>query len=90
LKKHVDITISGRVQGVFFRASAKEKADALGISGFVKNESDGRVYLEAEGDELAVKKMIDWCQDGPAGARVEKLEVNDGEVRKYTGFDVRR
>jgi acylphosphatase len=90
LKKHVDITIWGRVQGVFFRASAKEKADALGISGFVKNESDGSVYLEAEGDELAVKKMIDWCQDGPTGARVEKLEVNDGEVRKYIGFDVLR
>jgi acylphosphatase len=62
MKKHFNIRISGRVQGVFFRASTKAKAEELGISGFVQNEPDGSVYIEAEGEEATDGKIYRMVQ----------------------------
>ncbi|HEY4497069.1 MAG TPA: acylphosphatase, partial [Candidatus Paceibacterota bacterium] len=71
---HKNLKIYGNVQGVFFRQSAKIKADELGIKGFVKNEPDGSVYIEADGDGEAVERFIDWCRLGPDSANVDKIE----------------
>lgn len=90
MMRHVNIKISGRVQGVFFRASTKERADALGLSGFVRNEPDGGVYVEAEGSEAAVEKLVVWCHSGPPKARVETVETNEGNATGFNGFEVRR
>lgn len=57
--KHYNITVSGKVQGVFYRASTKEKAEQLGIKGFVRNQSDGTVYIEAEGEVSQLDAFID-------------------------------
>jgi len=88
--KHVNITIYGRVQRVSFRAATKAVADQLGIRGYVQNKPDGTVYLEAEGDELSVGFMLDWCNDGPEKAVVEKVEVVEAELKNYRNFEVKK
>lgn len=88
--KHVSIRIYGKVQGVFFRASTKEKADELGIHGTVRNENDGSVAIEAEGGEETVGKFIEWCQKGPRLAVVNRCEVTEGELRYFKGFSILR
>jgi len=69
------VYISGRVQGVFFRASTWEEAKRLGLRGYVRNLPDGRVEAVFEGDEEKVRKAIEWCRHGPPLAIVEKVEV---------------
>jgi len=88
--KHFTIIISGRVQGVFYRAFAKEKADELGIKGFVRNEPNGDVYIEAEAEEDDLYKFIKWCNLGPARAEVDHIEAIPGELAGFSRFDIKR
>lgn len=88
--KHVNIRVSGKVQGVFFRASAKEQADHLGVNGFVRNEPNGDVYIEAEGEEDSLKSFLMWCARGPGRSRVEKISSEESEWKDFTSFEVRR
>ena len=90
MQKHLTITVSGLVQGVFFRASTKQKADTLNINGFVRNEPDGSVYIEAEGVEASLEEFVQWCHHGPPHARVEKCDVRSGDIKGYTIFEIRR
>jgi len=78
--------ISGQVQGVFFRASALEQAQMLGIVGHAKNMGDGRVEVLACGDELAIDAMKRWLQHGPRGATVTDVECMAVEVDEPRGF----
>ena len=59
--KHFIITVYGKVQGVSFRAATKAIADQLSIKGFVRNQADGSVYIEAEGDQFSINYLVDWC-----------------------------
>ena len=86
--KHLNISVSGKVQGVWFRDSAKKKAWELGIHGIVRNEPDGTVYIEAEGEEEILSQLVDWCHMGPEKAEVQSVEVNDGPMENYTSFNV--
>jgi acylphosphatase len=88
--KHFKLSVSGKVQGVFFRASTKEAAERLGINGFVRNEPDGSVYIEAEGEEEKLNQFVEWCRVGPPRARVEKLEMIEGEALGFTSFQVKQ
>ncbi len=88
--KHLNIRIYGRVQGVFYRATAVEIADSLGINGFARNENDGTVYIEAEGEEANLKKFVDWCYEGPPRASVERVTTEESEMKKYSNFVVQR
>ncbi|HEU5292407.1 MAG TPA: acylphosphatase [Cyclobacteriaceae bacterium] len=87
---HVSIRISGKVQGVYFRASTKEVAEKFGIKGFVQNERDGSVYVEAEGDEESLKQFVAWCHHGPLHAEVRHVDLREGIAQGFTGFDIRR
>lgn len=87
--KRVHVYISGRVQGVWFRASTKRIADEYGLSGWVKNLPDGRVEAVFEGDEEAVKKAVKWCHQGPPGAVVEKVEVIEEIPEGLSGFFIK-
>ncbi|MCF6149590.1 MAG: acylphosphatase [Candidatus Kuenenia sp.] len=79
------VYIQGRVQGVFFRATAREKAVELGIHGWVKNCLDGRVEAVFEGKNDAIDKMINWCRRGPVGAVVDDVQIH---TEKFSGkFD---
>ncbi len=86
--KHINIKVKGKVQGVFFRASTKAVADQMGIKGLVKNEKDGSVYIEAEGDETILAMFVEWCNEGPDKSLVENVAVEDGEVKNYRNFEV--
>jgi len=85
------LIIEGIVQGVFFRANTMEVATRHGVTGWVKNRPDGAVEVVLEGDEEAVKKVIQWCHKGPPGALVEKVKVYWGDYREeFNGFSVVR
>lgn len=88
--KHFNIKVYGRVQGVFFRASTKTQAEALGIKGFVRNEKDETVYIEAEGEEDNLKKFVGWCSRGPKYAVVEQCDVVESEIRHFDNFVILR
>ncbi|MCB0561187.1 MAG: acylphosphatase [Lewinellaceae bacterium] len=88
--KHYKLRIQGLVQGVWYRASARRKAEELGLSGFVRNESDGSVYAEAEGEEAALQAFVQWCREGPEQARVEEVEVEEGTPQGFTNFYIQR
>jgi len=74
--KQVQLTVTGRVQGVFFRASTQREAQRLGLTGWVKNRSDGAVEMCVEGEERALEKMVAWAHHGPTGARVDEVETD--------------
>jgi acylphosphatase len=86
----VHLVVSGRVQGVAFRASTADTARRLGLRGWVRNRPDGRVEAEAEGDRAQVEALVAWCRRGPPAARVLDLEVTWGEPRgDLAGFEIR-
>jgi acylphosphatase len=85
---HLSIHVEGKVQGVFFRASTKEKADELDIKGFVQNENDGRVYIEAEGEEDALKEFTTWCKNGPSRAIVRSINISEGDLKNFSDFKI--
>lgn len=88
--KHLDIIVSGKVQGVFFRLSTKAVADQLGVKGIAQNHADGTVYIEAEGDRFALESFLEWCHEGPERADVEKVASVEGEMKNYRNFEVIR
>jgi acylphosphatase len=87
--KRVQVRITGRVQGVFFRAEAQARAESLGLAGWIGNAEDGSVEAVFEGDDHRVDSMVGWCRRGPSGAHVEDVEVEPEEPTGETGFDVR-
>lgn len=85
------ITVRGKVQGVFFRASTRDKARELNLTGFVRNQSDGSVYLEASGNEDQLNKLVAWCKVGPKSARVDQVEVTQlDSAISFDSFEIRR
>lgn len=80
--KQLHMLVRGRVQGVYFRASAQREARRLGVCGWVKNRSDGCVEMLAEGEEASVRELHVWAQKGPSAARVDRV---DTRWRSYTG-----
>ena len=72
MAKQVHCMVRGRVQGVFFRASAQREARRLGLTGWVKNTSDGSVEILVEGEDERVREFLQWAQKGPSAARVRK------------------
>ena len=76
------LRITGRVQGVAFRASTITAARVLGLAGWVANRADGSVEAVAEGDEAGVAALIRWCHHGPPAARVDHVEVTDEPVHR--------
>jgi len=90
MKTNVHVMISGRVQGVWFRSDTKQKAEQLGITGWVRNTADGNVEAILEGEEALVKKMIEWCHQGPPSAQVEHVEVkNQDPTNGFEGFSIK-
>ena len=80
--KQLQLHVRGRLQGVYFRASAQREAKRLGLSGWVRNRSDGSVEILAEGEELSIRELHGWAQKGPSAARVDRV---DTRWRGFTG-----
>ncbi|MBZ9578564.1 acylphosphatase [Patescibacteria group bacterium] len=84
------IFVSGRVQGVFFRENTREKAEELGVFGWVKNLADGRVEAVFEGEKEKVESLIEWAKKGPEIARVNDIDVEWQEYKgEFKNFDIR-
>ena len=88
--RRVSVRVTGRVQGVFFRATAARRARALGVSGWIANARDGAVEAVFEGDTDALDRMLAWCREGPTDARVEGVEVTEEPPTGEPGFRVVR
>lgn len=80
------VIVSGLVQGVFFRDSARRVAAVQGVAGWVRNLPDGRVEAVFEGEPEAVERMVAWARRGPSRAVVDKIEVYDEPPEQLTGF----
>jgi acylphosphatase len=87
----VAVSVSGRVQGVFFRASTVARARELGLTGWVRNCEDGSVAVVAEGGRAEVDKLLEWCRRGPSGAQVERVDVDWQSCQnEFHQFNIRR
>jgi acylphosphatase len=88
-KARLHVLIEGRVQGVFFRASTRDEAQARGLTGWVRNRPDGRVEAVFEGDKQVVENMLAWCHKGPSYAYVDRVETDwQAYVGDQTDFRV--
>ena len=86
---HWNILVRGKVQKVSFRATTKAVADQLGVKGFVINQPDGSLYMEAEGNDLALASLVEFCEQGPDRAEVSGLEVQkSNEMKNFKNFEV--
>lgn len=83
------VVVSGRVQGVFFRDSCRGEARQRAVAGWVTNRDDGSVEAVFEGDEAAVRAMVEWVRRGPPAARVTGVDITDERPEGLTGFSVR-
>ncbi len=89
MAKNLTMTIYGDVQGVGFRDAAYWKARKLAVAGFVMNEPGGTVYIEAEGEEDALKDFLAWCRKGPITAKVTKIDESWGPAHgRFSGFRI--
>jgi acylphosphatase len=89
MKKSFRITVSGKVQNVGFRYYTLKTAQEFNIDGFVKNQPDGSVYIEAEGEAGDLETFMDWCRRGPQWARVEQFDIQEQPLMKYKEFRVK-
>lgn len=83
------VRVRGRVQGVFFRAETRARAESLGLAGWVRNAADGSVEAVFEGEPERVESMVEWCRRGPDGAIVDEVETVADEPVGESGFRVR-
>ena len=88
--RRVRVHISGHVQGVFFRASCADRAEGLGLSGWIRNVAGGDVEAVFEGTESAVEQMLTWCREGPPLARVDRVGSVDEAPTGGSGFHITR
>ena len=88
--KSYHLSIKGRVQGVFYRESAKREANRMGVTGWVRNKPDGSVELLACGTEDTVQKLVEWCKTGPPLAKVTEVTVTEVEPQVFAAFTVER
>ena len=90
MKTNAYVKIHGKVQGVWFRASAKQKAEQLGLTGWVRNTNDGCVEAVFEGEEKQVQDMIQWCYQGPPLSKVKNVEIkNQNTTNNFDSFSIK-
>jgi acylphosphatase len=90
MKRNYLITVTGKVQGVFYRASAQQKAIELDLTGFAQNQPDGSVLIEAEGEEANLNQLVAWCKTGPPRAVVTDVHVEISTIKHYSEFSIKR
>ena len=82
------IHVTGRVQGVYFRAAARSEAESLGLAGWAHNEHDRSVTILVEGDPESIAEFVGWCEHGPPDARVDRIEISDTDITGVDGFHI--
>ncbi len=90
MEKQAVLKIYGRVQGVFYRDSARRKAKKMGLAGWAQNQADGSVKIVAQGEEQTLKEFVDWCYNGPILAKVDEIETEWSKPeKKLKNFEIR-
>lgn len=87
---HAHVFVSGKVQGVYYRATTRDTARERGVDGWVKNLADGRVEAVFEGSEATVESMVEWCHTGSPAADVDDVEVEHEDPSGLSGFEIKR
>ena len=91
MRKAYEIICRGKVQGVFYRASAKEEADMLNLVGWVKNIPNGEVHMYAEGEDEDIQRFIYWCERGPIYSKVSEVLAEETYFEEgHTSFEIKR
>ena len=85
---HLDIAVTGKVQGVWFRQSTLDKAIELDVSGYTMNLPNGDVYIEAEADANVLNDFVEWCRVGPEYASVEDIVLNKSKLKGFKSFQI--
>jgi acylphosphatase len=88
--RSVRLIVRGKVQGVYYRASAKARADELGIVGWIRNSGEGHVEILATGNDYAINALVSWCRIGPAHAAVTGVDITETELRIFDEFTITR
>ena len=88
MAKHLNITIYGRIQRVGFRYFINKTAEEMGICGFVRNRTDGAVYVEAEGRDELLEEFCKSCKKGNAWAKIKDVQIQESELKNFTDFDI--
>ena len=88
--KRISLHVTGKVQGVFYRAHTEKTARRIGLRGFVRNEDDGSVYIEAQGTQEQLDELVEWCKRGPDRAVVKNVVVKDLATGTETSFSIHR
>ena len=86
--KCTHLLVSGRVQGVFFRANVRSKANELSLKGYAKNLEDGNVEIVAEGNEEKLKELIEFMRKGPGVAKIENIKITHREPENFKSFEI--
>lgn len=87
--KTLEIQVIGKVQGVYYRATAREKARELDLVGYVQNRENGSVYIIVSGDNTILENFLDWCRIGPPSAIVDELIVKELPPQSFSVFEIR-
>ena len=88
--KTIRLTINGKVQGVFYRATAKDVADLIGVKGWIRNLPDNNVQITATATEETLQKFINWCKQGPPKARVDDVIIEELDPEEFNSFRIIR
>ena len=88
VQKRISLLITGKVQGVGYRYSAKLKAESMAIRGYVRNQLDGSVFVTVQGENTAVENFVKWCYEGPSAALVRGVEKIPGTIEDFSEFKI--
>ena len=88
--RHYNITVKGKVQGVSYRFATLNAALKLHLAGYVKNMHNGDVYMEVEGNEENINKLISWCYVGPPKAEVTEVHAEEAEIKEFRNFEIKK
>lgn len=89
MERHFNIVVWGKVQGVGYREGIMKKAKELRIRGYVKNLPNGTVFIEAEGEEEMLNRLINWCHEGPSKSEVTSVKYSVAQNQGFSGFEIK-
>lgn len=90
MMRHYNITVKGKVHGVSYRFAALRKAHKLALTGYVMNLHNGDVFIEAEGKEENLNKLIEWCYIGPPAAEVSEVKAEESTLKHFRNFEIKK
>lgn len=90
MMRHYNITVKGKVHGVSYRFATLRKAHKLALTGYVMNLHNGDVFIEAEGKEEHINKLIEWCYIGPPAAEVSEVKAEESALKHFRNFEIKK